>query len=196
MNQLLLASRRRKRESLAKAFPDAAFVDVTSKGEEPWVKLSPFYPHGGIPVPYSPGVDAMSVEGIWQGLKVFENADIDPSKFNITQMKGIKRTTRRFGRILGHRQGMDSSGPLLDYETARKTIYLPSYLWVLRRSERELEALKKLLATSDVVLLDYETNPDISNLKTPLSHAALVQAYVLEGDDAFAAKCMTSSHLR
>ena len=32
--------------------------------------LSPFYPHGGIPIPFSGSVTSQSVEGIWQGLKV------------------------------------------------------------------------------------------------------------------------------
>ena len=38
-------------------------------------KLSPFYPHGGIPVPFSEGVTATCVEAVWQGLKVFESAE-------------------------------------------------------------------------------------------------------------------------
>jgi hypothetical protein len=55
------------------------------------VRFSPFYPHGGIPIPNSPGVFAQSVEGIWQGLKVFENEDVDPSRWQITDPRGIKR---------------------------------------------------------------------------------------------------------
>ena len=72
-------------------------IDVTSKGPDPWVRFSPFYPHGGIPVPFSPGEVAASVEGIWQGLKVFENADVDPTSLANTKMKGIQRaSTGRF----------------------------------------------------------------------------------------------------
>ena len=44
-------------------------------------KLSPFYPHGGIPVPFSESVTAMCVEAVWQGLKVFENCGIDTELF-------------------------------------------------------------------------------------------------------------------
>jgi hypothetical protein len=57
--------------------PGASVVDVTSRGPEPWAGFSPFYPYGGIPVPFSPGHTAMSIEGIWQGLKVFEGADVN-----------------------------------------------------------------------------------------------------------------------
>ncbi|WP_419724253.1 DUF6939 family protein, partial [Mycolicibacterium mageritense] len=72
--------------------------DVTSRGPEPWVKFSPFYPHGGIPVPFTPGRTAMSVEGIWQALKVFADDDVDESKLDVTTMRGLKRTERRYGR--------------------------------------------------------------------------------------------------
>ena len=43
---------------------DVVVHDLTSRGPEPWVRLSPFFPHGGIPVPFTPGRTAMSVEGI------------------------------------------------------------------------------------------------------------------------------------
>ena len=46
-----VANRRRKPESIAATFPGLDIVDVTSRGPQPWVRLSPFYPHGGIPVP-------------------------------------------------------------------------------------------------------------------------------------------------
>ena len=62
--QVAVESRRKKRATVEKAWPGALILDVTSKGEEPWVRFSPFFPHGGIPVPNSPGVFAQSVEGL------------------------------------------------------------------------------------------------------------------------------------
>ena len=59
------------------------------------VRLSPFYPYGGIPVPFSEGYTAMCVEAIWQGLKVFESADVDVDMFANDTMKNIKRTVRQ-----------------------------------------------------------------------------------------------------
>jgi hypothetical protein len=47
------------------------------KSDAPWVRFSPFYPHGDILVPLWLGLTAASVEGIWQGLKVFERADVE-----------------------------------------------------------------------------------------------------------------------
>src|SRR5262249_23636977 len=104
----VVESRRKKRTTLEKAWPGALILDVTSKGEEPWVRFSPFYPHGGIPVPNSPGTFAQSGEGLWQGLKVFEREDIDPSRWQITSLRGIKRAGRSRGKVLGHRFGTGS----------------------------------------------------------------------------------------
>lgn len=177
---IVVESRRKKPETLRARHPDATLVDVTSRGPEPWIRFSPFYPHGEIPVPLSPGVVAASVEGIWQGLKVFERADVDHATFAITSMRGIKRTARRFGRVLGHRAGVGGER-LLGYREARFQIYLPAYLHVLRRCLRaELERLARLSAAGVVVLLDYATNADVDDLSRPLSHAALVRLY-LEG---------------
>jgi hypothetical protein len=49
--QVAIESRRKKLASVEKVWPGAAIIDVTSKGAEPCVRFSPFYPHGGIPSP-------------------------------------------------------------------------------------------------------------------------------------------------
>ncbi|NUT50665.1 MAG: hypothetical protein HOV94_25650 [Saccharothrix sp.] len=173
-----VASRRRGAAWLAGRHPGARVVDVTSKGAQPWVRLSPFYPHGGIPVPFTPGVTARSVEGVWQALKVFEGADVDRAKLDVATMAGLKRTVRRFGAVLGHREGL-TGARLLSYEDARREIYLPTYRWVLEhRAAEEVAALRELGERGDVVLLDYTTNGDVSDLRTPLSHAALIAAHL------------------
>jgi hypothetical protein len=176
-----VASKRRKPESIGAAFPGRMVLDVTSKGAEPWVRFSPFYPHGGIPVPLSPGVAGASVEGIWQALKVFEHTDVDSTKLTVTTMAGLKRTVRRFGAVRGHRAGLRGAD-LLGYEEARRRIYLPAYRWVLENRVAHLVAeLRELAGAPGVVLLDYTTNGDVADLATPLSHAALVARFV--GDD-------------
>lgn len=173
-----LASRRRTVAPLTAEFPDAQIIDTTSKAMEPWAQLSPFYPHGGIPVPFCEDVTAQSVEGIWQALKVFKHADVDPAKLHVTTMRGLKRTVRRYGPVRGHRTGLDGAR-LLDYETARRLIYLPSYRWVLDNRVTDLiEQLRELADRTEVVLLDYTTNGDVTDLAKPLSHAALIQRYI------------------
>jgi hypothetical protein len=175
---LIVESKRKKIENLRGRYPDAFIVDVTSRGEQPWVKFSPFYPHGNIPVPLSPNYFAASVEGIWQGLKVFEKTDIETSKFSITNLKGLKRSARTFGRVMGHRSGVNGT-KLLSYQEARHIIYLPSYKWVLDHClQEELARLQEKCSERLVVLLDYETNDDIENLRRPLSHASLIIKYL------------------
>ncbi len=145
----------------------------------PWVKFSPFYPHGNIPIPLSNDAYGNSVEGIWQGLKVFERESIDPSKFLLTKMAGIKRTSRTFGKVIGHQAGLDCQ-QLLGYIEARKKIYLPAYRWVLDHYlQAELTELKIMAEQRPIIFLDYETNPDIENPAKPLSHASLVISYLL-----------------
>lgn len=178
---VVVESRRKKLATIEKQWPGAVVLDVTSKGVEPWVRFSPFYPHGGIPIPNTQGQTAQSVEGLWQGLKVFEREDIDPSKWAITTMSGIKRAGKSRGAVRGHRFGVGSE-VLLGYRDARFRIYLPAYLWVLENHLGvEVKGLRRLAAAGPLVLLDYETNCDVEDLSSPLSHAGLVKCY-LEGN--------------
>ena len=175
---IAVESRRTKPATIERRWPGAVVVDVTSNGPDPWVRFSPFYPHGGIPIPNTPDQTAMSVEGLWQGLKAFEKEDVDPSKWQITTMRGIKRSGRSRGAVRGHRHGVGSDA-LLGYRDARYRIYLPAYRWVLENHlADEVGQLREAARDRAVVLLDYETNGDVDDLSSPLSHAALVKCFV------------------
>lgn len=175
---IVVESKRKKPTTILKKYPDAILADVTSGAKDSLVKLSPFYPHYGIPVPFSEGYTATCVEAIWQGLKVFENCDVDVQLFQNDTMKNIKRTVRRFGKPLGHRKGVNGV-ELLGYIEARKQIYIPAYRWVLENKVAHIiERLKEASRTKTIVLLDYDTNADVENAKRPLSHASLIKAYV------------------
>ena len=175
---IIIESKRKKPETILKKYPDAILADVTSGAKDGLVKLSPFYPHGGIPVPFSEGYTATCVEAIWQGLKVFESCDVDVHMFQNDTMKNIKRTVRRFGKPLGHRKGVHGT-ELLGYIEARKQIYIPTYKWVLENKVAFIiDRLREASKTKTIVLLDYDTNADVENAKKPLSHASLIKAYV------------------
>ena len=175
---IVVESRRKKLATVQKNWPGATIIDVTSKGIEPWVRFSPFYPHGGIPIPNTPSETAQSVEGLWQGLKVFEKENIDPDKWAITNMSGIKRGGKSRGAVRGHRFGVGSE-ILLGYRDARFQIYLPAYQWVLEhRLASEVEQLRRLAVDKPMVLVDYDTNANIDDLSGPLSHAALVMIHL------------------
>lgn len=175
---LLVKNKRCSVQKLQKEFPGCIIIDVTSKGDEEWKKLSPFYPHGGIPVPFSDGVCSMSVEGVWQGLKVFENEGIDLSSFRNSTMKGIKRTVRTHGRCRGHKKGVNGT-ELLGYIEARKLIYVPTYFWMLEnKCTEQIKKLRTMSQSRTVILLDYDTNADIENPSKPLSHASLICRFI------------------
>ena len=174
---IIIESKKRKTENLLKKYPNAIIADVTSKATDGLVRLSPFYPHGGIPVPFSEGYTAACVEGVWQGLKVFEGEDIDISMFRNDTMKDIKRTVRKHGRVLGHRKGVYGK-EILGYVEAKHQIYIPTYRWMLEHKAMDIiERLRKASETKTIVLLDYNTCCDVDDETKPLSHAYLVKAY-------------------
>lgn len=174
---IIIESKRKKIENILKKYPDAVVADVTSQAKDGLVRVSPFYPHGDIPVPFSEGYTAACVEGVWQGLKVFEDEDIDISMFSNNTMKNIKRTVRKHGRVLGHRKGVLGT-EILGYMEAKHQIYIPTYRWMLEHKAMDIiERLRKASETKTIVLLDYNTCCDVDDEAKPLSHAYLVKAY-------------------
>ena len=91
-------------------------------------------------------------------------------------MKNLKRTVTKYGQPLGHRKGLNGT-ELLNYEAARNFIYLPTYRWVLQNKTGHLLALLRD-TEKELVLLDYETNTDVKNLRRPLSHAGLIRLFL------------------
>ena len=175
---LLIESHKKKPENILKKYPGAILADVTSKATDSLIKLSPFYPHGGIPIPFSNGMTATCVEAIWQGLKVFENSDVDVSLFMNDTMKNIKRSVRKNGKPLGHRKGVYGD-KLLSYIEARKQIYIPTYRWMLENKVSSIiERMKEASKTKTIILLDYDTNQNVDDASKPLSHAFLIKAYI------------------
>ena len=175
---IYIENRKRKIERIKEEHPDADILDITSNSETRYAKiLSPFYPHGNIPIPFTNELKATCVEAVWQGLKVFDSVDVDfPT----------------FGKPKGHRKGAYGK-ELLNYFEARMLIYLPTYKWVLDNVpevHRVVERIKEQSKKRDIVLLDYNTNTDFRDISKPLSHAGLVKLYIegnypegMEGDN-------------
>lgn len=179
---IVVANKKRKMDKIQEEYPGAYILDITSSSPFEYGRLlSPFYPHKNIPIPGdSRGMTAYSVEGIWQGLKVFENAGIDMHSFRNDTMKDIKRTVRKFGRPLGHQNGVYSK-ELLNYLDAKRLIYAPAYKYVLENVPKVraiVERIRQKAQESDIVLLDYNINPDNRDASKPLSHAELVKMYI------------------
>lgn len=178
---IYVVNKKRGIDRILKDFPNADIVDITSSSEHKYAQLlSPFYPHGHIPIPNTPGLTATCVEAVWQGLKVFDDADVDFRTFRNDTMKGLKRTVRRYGAPRGHRYGAYSD-KVLNYFDARMLIYLPTYKWVLDNVpevHKIVERIKERAENHVVILLDYNTNTDVRDTTKPLSHAELVKMYI------------------
>lgn len=178
---IFVENKRTKLEIIQKRHPNADILDITSAADKRYAQiLSPFYPHGNIPVPFSEGVYATCVEAIWQGLKVFQNEGIDLQTFRNDTMKNLKRTVRKFGKPLGHQKGVYSK-ELLNYFDARMMIYLPTYRWVLENVaevRKTIEKIKERSKDHDIVFLDYNTNTNFRDISAPISHAGLVKLYI------------------
>lgn len=163
------------RNLVANLPPNLVAYDVSSKAKPPFVKLSPFYPHGLIPVPGLDGVFADSVEGIWQGLKVFDRK-IDESYF---KGKGKKRRGVPEGHRLGDR--------LLGYVEARKSIYIPSYEYMWRMCiGQDLRSLFFERADQGIVqyFYDYDDNGDPEDPRKPLAHSSVLVRLLSEDYEA------------
>lgn len=179
---IYVENKRRKIERIQKEYPNAIILDITSKSTMRYAQiLSPFYPHGNIPIPFSPeNIKATCVEAVWQGLKVFQNADVDFTTFKNDSMHNLKRTVRKFGLPLGHRKGVYGT-ELLNYFDARMQIYLPTYKWMLDNIPEVNQVVKRIKQQSkkqDIVFLDYNTNIEFRDISKPLSHAGLVKLYI------------------
>jgi hypothetical protein len=93
-------------------------------------------------------------------------------------VRSFQAPSGAFLELGGHRAGLHGDH-LLAYEQARRRIYLPSYRWVLHHRAADLiQRLRDLGDKTDVVLLDYTTNGDVSDPASPLSHAALIRLHL------------------
>lgn len=178
---IYIANKKRKLESVKAEFPNAIILDITSTSPlHSGQILSPFYPHENIPIPFTEGLTAACVESVWQGLKVFEHHGVDFRTFRNDTQKDVKRTIRKYGKMLGHAKGARSK-ELLNYFDARMQIYLPTYKWVLDNIpevRHVISRIKEQSNKSDIVLLDYNTNTEFRDITKPISHAGLVKLYI------------------
>ena len=150
--------------------PTAATVyDVSSNADHPFCTLSPFWPHGGIPVPGMIRTTSDSVEGIWQGLKLIDGK-IAPRYFS---GQGHKRG----GKPRGHQFG----DKLLKIVEAREKIYRVSYEWMLNhKADPELidRFLSQAFAGVPQYFHDVSNNGNIGDPDEGWAHAAVLVQYL------------------
>jgi hypothetical protein len=160
-------------KKMRKEYSNSVILNVTDKGL--MRELSPKFPHNGIPVPFSDGAVAVSVDGIWNGFKVFEGRGIDKKYFNKNMMEEVDREVKYGCRCKGFRNGLKGA-KLMNEVDARKEILIPAYNWMLEnRCGKLVEVLKKISKERTLILLDYSENGDIENVSMPFSCATLLK---------------------
>ncbi len=148
---------------------EATVYDVSSYADHPFCTLSPFWPHGGIPVPGMIRTTSDSVEGIWQGLKLIDGK-IAPRYFS---GQGHKRG----GKPRGHQFG----DKLLKIVEAREKIYRISYEWMLdHKADSELidRFLSQAFAGVPQYFHDVSNNGNIGDPDEGWAHAAVLVQYL------------------
>jgi len=111
--------------------------------------FSPFYPHGNIPVPGKRDVFSQTVEGIWQGLKVFERNVSTERMFEATDIEDFEEMNEIFGKFK-----FKYNNTIIENDHHAKTlIYDTSYNWVLENKLKNecktLKAFNKIILVVD-----------------------------------------------
>ena len=180
MANMIIISKRAKKAQKTAQDNGWLLVDVSSTSKDPtFAKFSPVYPHGRIPVPGMADAESQTVEGVWQGLKVFEkeNCCIKNGKSSIKRAANEKR-----GALLGHRFGIGKEmNDLIGCVEARRKIYIPTYLYMMEEyMQNEIGLLRGLLAEGQkIAFIDNETNGNIEDISKPLSHASIISEFLI-----------------
>jgi hypothetical protein len=157
---------------MKKEYPNSVILNVTDKGL--MCELSPKFPHNGIPIPVVDGIEGVSVDGIWNGFKVFERRGIDKKYFEKDMMKEVDREIKYGCKCRGFRNGL--KGKLMNEVDARKKILIPAYNWMLEnRCGKLVDVLRKISRERTLILLDYSENGDVENISEPFSCATLLK---------------------
>jgi len=143
----------------------------------------------GITVPFTPNEKmrqerfrGISVQAVWEGLKVFEKEDIDEDMIIGKKRVGERniKDAKKRGKFLGWKRGVEGD-EILNLEEARWEILLPMYKLVLDRyGQEELKRLSKAIKNGgQVILVDDEGDVSISDFKREMvGPGVLVKAYL------------------
>lgn len=157
---------------------DMMAIDVSNKTTSEWRVLAPIFNHGDIPVPGMPGVCSRTIEGLWEGLKRFEQEGENLALLESDKPKK-RRVTEATGKLLGYRYG---DAVLTNEVEARQMIFIPAYVRMVENcpaARAKFDELLELSKTHTLHLYDGEENGDRRDAR-PYSYAALL-AELLKG---------------
>jgi len=184
--RVVIESRKMSEEDIRALYGDDVMIaNISTDNTAKFRYLHPTFPHGGIPVPGATSDDdvqlAASVEGLYEGLKVFTNTGISTTSMTNTDMRNIKRyQSQSKGKFLGYKGNIHNDA-LLNEEEAREAIYLPAFKYVLDGPANAY--LHPLIEALDegrrVVLVDSKKQQHkLSDTQHPVSYAVLIASYL------------------
>ena len=151
-------------------WPGAAVLDVTMGGG--MEKLDPSFPLGKVVIPGIRKKMALSIGGMWEGLKIFKKKEeIDESFFVSEKKLGKIRRCKSYGELVGIKVGDE----VMEIEKAIEEVFIKRYKETVKeRFTTIIEGLKKECENRVIVLLDYEEN------KYPVSHAEILKELIMQ----------------
>ena len=150
-----------------KIWQKALVFDVTLGGA--MEKMDPSFPIEKVKIP---GIRkwALSLNGVWEGLKVFSKKnEIDSTYFFNEKKLGKTRKCKSYGNLIGVKIGEE----VLDVEKGIEEVFVKGYKYLLEnRYDGLMNVIKNAAKEKVVVLLDY--NED----RYPVSHAEMIKDYI------------------
>ena len=155
-----------------KMWPGAVVLDVTMGGG--MEKLDPSFPIRKVVIPGVRRKLALSIGGMWEGLKVFKNKrEIDESYFISEKKLGKKRCCKSYGKLEGVRIGDE----IIDLEKGIEEVFVKRYKEEMKdRFGVIIEGLKSESEKKTVVLLDYAKGDE----RYPVSHVEILRDLICE----------------
>ena len=150
-----------------KNWPGAIVLDITLGGGMEC--LDPAFPIGKVEVPKS-FKKALSVMGMWEGLKIFSKKEIIDENFFISEKKlGKERNCKSYGKLVGVKIG----NYIIEIEKGIEEVFKKEYERNIKeRFGKIIEGLKREAAKKHVVLLDYNYG------RYPFSHAMIIKEMI------------------
>eukprot|EP00026_Physarum_polycephalum_P006475 Phypoly_transcript_06518.p1 GENE.Phypoly_transcript_06518~~Phypoly_transcript_06518.p1 ORF type:complete len:309 (+),score=60.31 Phypoly_transcript_06518:763-1689(+) len=145
-------------------------------------RFSTRFPHMHVPIPFMPENRVGStVEGIWQGLQVYENEDTDGDYMIATKPRDLVRKAK--GEFKGWRKGLRGTG-LLSLVDARKQILIPTYKHVLEKNlKKEVQQIQEKREREGKVIVVVgeggEVGWDVEDEKVPFGAAGILKLHLL-----------------
>ena len=153
-----------------KEWPKAVVFDPTLGGA--MEMFDPAFALGKIKVPGEKWLEAHSIMGIWEGLKIFSKKDVvDVSFMRDMKKVGKVRGCKSYGRMVGIKVGDE----MIEGDENLKDFFRKLYKEVIgERFKERIEKLGELDKEKVIVLLDYPEGGE----RYPVSHVEILKELI------------------